>query len=161
MRYTGSAHLSRLLETEAPSLGIAGKQAGWLALSQLENSDQLGANLDNLIEGAADQRRRLEPLKARRRQACIQLTPSSHSGGRLRTGADPSVSLRHDRRLPGAVIHHCRGTARVADRNDERDDESHNADDHQYVPDQMPISGDTCEMVPQVHAEAQNRTDRD
>jgi hypothetical protein len=60
---TGSENLSRLMETEALSLGIEGKQAGWRALKQLHTSEELGVSLDDLIERAADQRSRLEPFR--------------------------------------------------------------------------------------------------
>lgn len=61
-RVTGSEDLSRLMETEALSLGIEGKLAGWRALKQLRRED-LGVDLDRLIERAGDQRRRLEPFR--------------------------------------------------------------------------------------------------
>jgi hypothetical protein len=61
-RVTGSEDLSRLMETEALSLGIEGKIAGWRALEQLPQSD-LGVDLDALIERARDQRSRLEPFR--------------------------------------------------------------------------------------------------
>jgi hypothetical protein len=60
-RITGSGDLSRLMETEALSLGIEGKRAGWRALSQLPYD--LGVDLDALIRRAEDQRRRLEPFR--------------------------------------------------------------------------------------------------
>ena len=61
-RVTGSEDLSRLMETEALSLGIEGKLAGWRALKQLPRGD-LGVDLDRLIERARDQRSRLEPFR--------------------------------------------------------------------------------------------------
>ncbi len=61
-RVTGNEDLSRLMETEALSLGIEGKLAGWRALKQLSRTD-LGVDLDLLIERAGDQRRRLEPFR--------------------------------------------------------------------------------------------------
>jgi hypothetical protein len=61
-RVTGSEDLSRLMETEALSLGIEGKLAGWRALKQLRRED-LGVDLDRLIERAGDQRSRLEPFR--------------------------------------------------------------------------------------------------
>lgn len=61
-RVTGSEDLSRLMETEALSLGIEGKIAGWRALEHLPESD-LGVDLDALIERAKDQRSRLEPFR--------------------------------------------------------------------------------------------------
>jgi hypothetical protein len=61
-RVTGSAHLTRLMETEALSLGIEGKRAGWRALAGLSRDD-LGVDLDALIERAEDQRTRLEPFR--------------------------------------------------------------------------------------------------
>ncbi len=61
-RITGSGDLSRLMETEALSLGIEGKLAGWRALAQLSRGD-LGVDLDALIRRAEDQRSRLEPFR--------------------------------------------------------------------------------------------------
>jgi hypothetical protein len=61
-RVTGSNDLSRLMETEALSLGIEGKLAGWRALKRLARAD-LGVDLDRLIERAGEQRSRLEPYR--------------------------------------------------------------------------------------------------
>ena len=61
-RVTGSEDLTRLMETEALSLGIEGKLAGWRSLKQLSQSD-LGVDLDVLVERARDQRTRLEPFR--------------------------------------------------------------------------------------------------
>jgi hypothetical protein len=60
---TGSAELTRLLETEALSLGIEGKLAMWLALKEAAAADQrlAGTDFDRLIERARTQRRSLEP----------------------------------------------------------------------------------------------------
>jgi hypothetical protein len=60
---TGSAELTRLLETEALSLGIEGKLSMWLALREAAAADPRldGADLDRLIERARGQRRALEP----------------------------------------------------------------------------------------------------
>ncbi|HET9558224.1 MAG TPA: hypothetical protein VFS70_13870 [Actinomycetota bacterium] len=60
---TGSAELTRLLETEALSLGIEGKLAMWLALKEAAQADQrlAGTDFDRLIERARSQRRTLEP----------------------------------------------------------------------------------------------------
>ena len=60
---TGSAELTRLLETEALSLGIEGKLAMWLALKEAAAGDQrlAGTDYDRLIERARVQRRTLEP----------------------------------------------------------------------------------------------------
>ena len=60
---TGSAELTRLLETEALSLGIEGKLAMWLALKEAAAGDRrlAGADFDRLIERARGQRRALEP----------------------------------------------------------------------------------------------------
>jgi hypothetical protein len=60
---TGSAELTRLLETEVLSLGIEGKLAMWLALKEAAASDQrlAGTDFDRLIERARGQRRSLEP----------------------------------------------------------------------------------------------------
>ena len=60
---TGSADLTRLLETEALSLGIEGKQRMWLALKEAAARDHrlAGTDYDRLIERASGQRRTLEP----------------------------------------------------------------------------------------------------
>ena len=60
---TGSADLTRLLETEALSLGIEGKLAMWMALKEAAAGDPrlAAADLDRLIERARTQRRTLEP----------------------------------------------------------------------------------------------------
>ena len=60
---TGSAELTRLLETEALSLGIEGKLAMWLALKEAAAADArlAGTDFDRLIERARGQRRALEP----------------------------------------------------------------------------------------------------
>jgi hypothetical protein len=60
---TGSADLTRLLETEALSLGIEGKQLMWQALKDAAARDpRLAAtDYDRLIERASGQRRTLEP----------------------------------------------------------------------------------------------------
>ena len=60
---TGSPELTRLLETEALSLGIEGKLAMWLALKEAAAGDPrlAGTDLDRLIERARGQRRALEP----------------------------------------------------------------------------------------------------
>ena len=61
---TGGADLTRLLETEALSLGIEGKLAMWLSLKQAADAGdpQLAGNdFDRLIERARGQRRALEP----------------------------------------------------------------------------------------------------
>jgi hypothetical protein len=60
---TGSAELTRLLETEALSLGIEGKLAMWLVLKEAAEADQrlAGTDFDRLIERARGQRRALEP----------------------------------------------------------------------------------------------------
>jgi hypothetical protein len=61
---TGGADLTRLLETEALSLGIEGKLAMWLALKAAADAGDprlAGAGLDRLIERARGQRRALEP----------------------------------------------------------------------------------------------------
>jgi hypothetical protein len=59
----GSAELTRLLETEALSLGIEGKLAMWLALREAADNDRrlAGTDFDRLIERARGQRRSLEP----------------------------------------------------------------------------------------------------
>jgi hypothetical protein len=60
---TGSADLTRLLETEALSLGIDGKLAMWLVLKEAAAVDRrlAGTDFDRLIERARGQRRTLEP----------------------------------------------------------------------------------------------------
>jgi hypothetical protein len=60
---TGSAELTRLLETEVLSLGVEGKLAMWLALKEVAVSDRrlAGTDFDRLVERARDQRRTLEP----------------------------------------------------------------------------------------------------
>jgi hypothetical protein len=60
---TGSADLTRLLETEALSLGIDGKLAMWLVLKEAAAADRRldGTDFDRLIERARGQRRTLEP----------------------------------------------------------------------------------------------------
>jgi hypothetical protein len=62
---TGSADLTRLLETEALSLGIEGKLAMWLALKEHAHRDPrlAASDLDRLIERARSQRRTLEPQR--------------------------------------------------------------------------------------------------
>jgi hypothetical protein len=60
---TGSEDLTRLLETEALSLGIEGKLAMWQALKGVDGLDaELGrADFDRLIFRARQQREALEP----------------------------------------------------------------------------------------------------
>jgi hypothetical protein len=60
---TGSAELTRLMETEALSLGIEGKLAMWLALKEAAaaNPRLAGTDYDRLIERARSQRGALEP----------------------------------------------------------------------------------------------------
>jgi hypothetical protein len=60
---TGSPELTRLLETEALSLGIEGKLSMWLALKEAAAADPrlAAADYDRLIERARGQRRALEP----------------------------------------------------------------------------------------------------
>lgn len=60
---TGSADLTRLLETEALSLGIEGKRLMWMALKEAAADDErlAATDFDRLIERAASQRRTLEP----------------------------------------------------------------------------------------------------
>lgn len=60
---TGSGHLSRLMETEALSLGIEGKRLGWRSLQQLLPDADLGVDLDVLVSRAERQRERLEPFR--------------------------------------------------------------------------------------------------
>jgi hypothetical protein len=60
---TGSAELTRLMETEALSLGIEGKLCLWLSLQKAAAVDArlAGTDFDRLIERARGQRRALEP----------------------------------------------------------------------------------------------------
>ena len=60
---TGSAELTRLMETEALSLGIEGKLAMWVALKEAAATDPslAGTDYDRLIERARSQRGALEP----------------------------------------------------------------------------------------------------
>ena len=59
----GNADLTRMLETEALSLGIEGKLCMWLALREAAAGDPrlAGTDYDRLIERARGQRRALEP----------------------------------------------------------------------------------------------------
>ena len=60
---TGSTELTRMLETEALSLGIEGKLALWLALKAAADAGDprlAGNDFDRLIERARGQRRTLE-----------------------------------------------------------------------------------------------------
>jgi len=71
LNLTGDAELTRLLETEALSLGIEGKLSLWAALKEATAGDPrlAGTDLDRLIERARTQRAALEPhrLEAARR----------------------------------------------------------------------------------------------
>jgi hypothetical protein len=60
---TGSDELTRMLETEALSLGIEGKLSMWLALKEAAATEPrlAAADYDRLIERARGQRRALEP----------------------------------------------------------------------------------------------------
>jgi hypothetical protein len=60
---TGSADLTRLLETEALSLGIEGKLCMWASLKEAAagNPSLATTDFDRLIERARTQRRSLEP----------------------------------------------------------------------------------------------------
>jgi len=61
---TGGAELTRLLETEALSLGIEGKLTLWQALKEAVDAGDprlAGNDFDRLIERARGQRRALEP----------------------------------------------------------------------------------------------------
>ena len=61
---TGGAELTRLLETEALSLGIEGKLTLWQALKEAADAGDprlAGNDFDRLIERARGQRRALEP----------------------------------------------------------------------------------------------------
>jgi len=60
---TGSADISRLLATEALSLGIEGKRSMWLALKEVAGADPrlAGTDFDDLIARAGQQRETLEP----------------------------------------------------------------------------------------------------
>lgn len=67
----GNADLTRMLETEALSLGIEGKLCMWLALREAAAGDPrlAGTDYDRLIERARSQRQALEP---HRRAAALQ-----------------------------------------------------------------------------------------
>jgi hypothetical protein len=68
----GNADLTRMLETEALSLGIEGKLCMWLALREAAAGDPrlAGTDYDRLIERARSQRQALEPhRRAAARQA--------------------------------------------------------------------------------------------
>jgi ParB-like chromosome segregation protein Spo0J len=67
----GNADLTRMLETEALSLGIEGKLSMWLALREAAAGDPrlAGTDYDRLIERARSQRQALEP---HRRAAALQ-----------------------------------------------------------------------------------------
>jgi hypothetical protein len=62
---TGTAHLTRLLQTELLALGVEGKLCLWLSLSELAPTYTELAELDlaRLEERARDQRRRLEQVR--------------------------------------------------------------------------------------------------
>jgi hypothetical protein len=66
-RLLGYSPLSRLEEIEALSLGVEGKLALWRALRGTRGSDPrlAGVDLDELVERARSQRRRLERLRTR------------------------------------------------------------------------------------------------
>jgi hypothetical protein len=59
----GNAELTRMLETEALSLGIEGKRCMWVALREAAAADPrlAGTDYDRLIERAGGQRQALEP----------------------------------------------------------------------------------------------------
>jgi hypothetical protein len=59
----GNAELTRMLETEALSLGIEGKRCMWVALREAAAADPrlAGTDYDRLIERADGQRQVLEP----------------------------------------------------------------------------------------------------
>ena len=68
----GNADLTRMLETEALSLGIEGKLSMWLVLREAAAIDPrlAGTDYDRLIERARSQRQALEPhRRAAARQA--------------------------------------------------------------------------------------------
>jgi hypothetical protein len=67
----GNADLTRMLETEALSLGIEGKLSMWLVLREAAAIDPrlAGTDYDRLIERARSQRQALEP---HRRAAALQ-----------------------------------------------------------------------------------------
>jgi len=71
LNLTGDAELTRLLETEALSLGIEGKLSLWAALKEATAGDPrlAGTDFDRLMERARTQRAALEPhrLEAARR----------------------------------------------------------------------------------------------
>ena len=70
---TGSAELTRLLETEALSLGIEGKLLLWLALKEAAAVEPrlAGTDFDRLIERARGQRRAVESHRLAAAQAAF------------------------------------------------------------------------------------------
>ena len=59
-RITGDANLTRLLELETLSLGIAGKRALWQSLKSSIGANLQDVNFDDLIKRAERQRARVE-----------------------------------------------------------------------------------------------------
>jgi len=70
----GYSPLSRLEEIEALSLGVEGKHALWQALRSTHGTDPrlAGVDLDDLIDRARSQRRRLEPLRTRAAEEALR-----------------------------------------------------------------------------------------
>lgn len=64
-RWLSYSPLSRLLELEALTLGVSGKQALWRALRQTVGSEVEGVDFDELASRAERQRERLEALRLR------------------------------------------------------------------------------------------------
>lgn len=62
---TGHPHLTRLLQAETLALGVEGKLALWLALSEVVSAHPRLADVDlpTLVERAHDQHRRLEAVR--------------------------------------------------------------------------------------------------
>jgi hypothetical protein len=87
----------RLLEiAEALALGIEGKEALWRALASLPDGDPpLVVDYARLIEGARDQRRRIETIRIMAARSSLS---SSSEGAPIRKAGPPTAS-RHTRRV--------------------------------------------------------------
>ena len=76
-RVTSYSPLSRLVELESLSLGVAGKLALWLALKRVVSPSRLGAvDLDALIERAREQRAGLERQRLAAARAALAARPA-------------------------------------------------------------------------------------
>jgi hypothetical protein len=91
-RIRGYSDLSRLLEFEGLTLGVAGKRAGWVALMQaLGTVEVAGSSLQQLAERATSQ---LERLEAHRLEAARIALGSSGSERPTRSAGGPEESPR-------------------------------------------------------------------